>query len=516
MIPASVHPVVLYARVSQARDERSKSVDDQLAELRTWAKREGWPIVGEYRDDDVSASRYSNGKARPGWEQTMAIVASGRVKALLLWELSRATRDKAVSAALETACAARGVRIGYSGRLHDPATADGEFAVGLDALLAARESAMTSERVRRAAEHRATRGQPHAALPWGYRRVFDPATGRVVAYEIDPERGPIVQEMVRRVLNYESANAIAADLNKRKIPTAAAGKCTRQCGCRATNSGKPNPNWEGTHTRFSGRWTGANLSKHILKPALAGLRTRNGEVLDVKATWPPLISVDDHHRLRALYASPERDKWRNTTGRREVKHLGTGLFWCGREGCDGRMRVVRRHDRSDYACRSCMRTGRRQAVVDDLVQKVVIARLARPDIMELLAGPDTDEQRQRAASEVIRLRAEEADMRRLVREGRLSPLDLADWRDGWTPRLEAAERAARPPQLPSAVSDMVGSDAEQRWAKASIANRRAVVDVLLVVMILPMGRNRELFDSSIAGDFDGFFPEAGVGINWRR
>jgi hypothetical protein len=163
-----------------------------------------------------------------------------------------------------------------------------------------------------------------------------------------------------------------------------------------------------------------------------------------------------------------------------------------------------------------MRTGRRQAVVDDLVQKVVIARLARPDLMELLAGPDTDEQRQRAASEVIRLRAEEADMRRLVREGRLSPLDLADWRDGWTPRLEAAERAARPPQLPSAVSDMVGSDAEQRWAKASIANRRAVVDVLLVVMILPMGRNRELFDSSIAGDFDGFFPEAGVGINWRR
>ena len=84
MVPANAHPVVLYARVSQTRDERSKSVDDQLAELRQWARQEGWPIVGEYRDDDVSASRYANGKARPGWDQAMDAVHSGQVKALLV------------------------------------------------------------------------------------------------------------------------------------------------------------------------------------------------------------------------------------------------------------------------------------------------------------------------------------------------------------------------------------------------------------------------------------------------
>ena len=350
---------------------------------------------------------------------------------------------------------------------------------------------MTSERVRRAAQYRAARGAPHAALPWGYRRVFDPATGRVVGHEIDPERGPIVQEMVRRVLDREPANAIAADLNRRGIATTAAGKCTSSCGCRATNGGQPNPDWDGEHTQFSGRWTGANLTKHVLKPALAGLRTRHGEVLDVPTTWPALISVDDHHRLVALYADPARDKWRNSTGRREVKHLGTGLFRCGREGCDGRMRVVQNVGREAiYDCRTCHKVGRRQALVDDIVQRAVVQRLARPDILEVLAGPDTSEQRAKAVSEVAALRAEEAEMRRLLREGRLTPVDFADWREGWSPRVQSAEAAARPKPVPETVTAAAGPDAAQWWAGASMAARRLVVDTLMVVTIRPVGRNR--------------------------
>jgi len=486
------YSVVIYARVSQTRDERSKSVDDQLRELRKWAHREGWPIVGEFRDDDVSASRYATDKHRPGWEQTMSVITSGQARALLLWELSRATRDRAVSVALETACAAQGVKIGYGGRLHDVATADGEFSVGLDALLAARESAMTSDRVRRAAESRAARGAPHAALPWGYRRVFDPATGRVRGYEIDPVRGPIVREMVARLLDCEPANAIAADLNRRGIPTAGAGRCTRRCACRETNDARmPDPNLLGEHTRFSGQWTGANLSKHVLKPALAGLRTRHGELVDVKATWPPLISVDDHYRLRAMYASPERDKWRNSS---TLRHLGTGLFRCGREGCEGRMRVVIRHDNSDYACKSCMRVSRRQAAVDEFVQAVIIARLSRPDALEALTGSGDDDARAGARSEVLRLEAEMSETQALLRAGRLTPLDMAIYREGWETRIATARATAMPPEIPAALTGMTGPDAAAAWEQASIATRRAVLDVLAVVTILPApGRGGQPF-----------------------
>src|SRR5581483_158294 len=202
----SAHPVVIYGRVSRIRDERSKSVDDQLSELRAWAQREGWPILAEHRDDGISASRFASGKQRDGWEKVLDVIATGQARALLIWELSRATRDKAVSAALEAACIMHGVKLGYHGRLHDPATADGGFQVGLDTLLAAREAAITSERTQRAVDARAARGGPHGALPYGYKRILSTETGATIGYEPHPDQAPIVVEIVRRILAGESAN----------------------------------------------------------------------------------------------------------------------------------------------------------------------------------------------------------------------------------------------------------------------------------------------------------------------
>ena len=80
--------------------------------------------------------------------------------------------------------------------------------------------------------------------------------------------------------------------------------------------GRPKPNWEGVHTKASGRWRDGNLSQLALHPAYAGLRTHRGRVLDdVRGTWPAIISEADHHALVALYAGPQRDEYR------KPKHL---------------------------------------------------------------------------------------------------------------------------------------------------------------------------------------------------
>jgi DNA invertase Pin-like site-specific DNA recombinase len=73
--------------VSQDRSE-GKSVDDQLAECRAWAQRAGWQVIVEHRDDGISASRYANGKVRPGWQSVMDLITVGQVDILCVWEVS--------------------------------------------------------------------------------------------------------------------------------------------------------------------------------------------------------------------------------------------------------------------------------------------------------------------------------------------------------------------------------------------------------------------------------------------
>ncbi|NYN82389.1 recombinase family protein, partial [Salmonella enterica] len=68
-----------------------RSVTDQLAELRAWAKREGWTVVREYAEQG-SASRYAT-RERPEWRAVMQAVGRREADALLTWEASRATRD---------------------------------------------------------------------------------------------------------------------------------------------------------------------------------------------------------------------------------------------------------------------------------------------------------------------------------------------------------------------------------------------------------------------------------------
>jgi len=463
---------VIYGRVSRIRDERSKSVDDQLSELRAWAQREGWPILAEHRDDGISASRFASGKQRDGWEKVLDVIATGQARALLIWELSRATRDKAVSAALEAACIMHGVKLGYHGRLHDPATADGGFQVGLDTLLAAREAAITSERTQRAVDARAARGGPHGALPYGYKRILSTETGATIGYEPHPDQAPIVVEIVRRILAGESANGIATDLNGRGIRSARGG-----------------------------RWSAVTVSLAAQRPTYAGLRTYNGEVQEgVRGTWPPLISETDHYRVAAMYADTSRARWRNP---KTVKHLGTGIFKCGRSGCDGRMGIWVSSGRPPaYKCRECSKLTRQQAPVDDLVETLMWRRLAEPDILNLLAHSG-DEAMQEAAAQVARLNMKLAAARDAWENDKLSLEAYTDMESRLLPKIEEAQRRSRPESIPPVVFEIAGPQSKQRWYALDVFQKRSVVAAMMEVTILPHGHARRGFDPDL------------IDIRWR-
>ena len=189
----------------------AKSVAQQLDVLCGLAVREGVQVVAVFRDDGISASSFAHGAVREGWVQTMEVIASGRVDELWVWEVSRATRDRAVYAALIGACTVEDVKITVNGRVHDPNDPDDAFMLDLGAALAVKESALTSKRIRRDVAARAAQGRPHGRIPYGYQREYDPHTGALLRQVPDPATAPLVRELARRVLAGEALYRLAAE-----------------------------------------------------------------------------------------------------------------------------------------------------------------------------------------------------------------------------------------------------------------------------------------------------------------
>ncbi|MGD0974593.1 MAG: recombinase family protein [Candidatus Korobacteraceae bacterium] len=84
------HPisrVALYARVSTSNGHQDPEM--QLRELREYADRRGWQVVGEYTDNGVSGSKES----RPELNRLMADAHQRRFDAILVWKIDRFGRS---------------------------------------------------------------------------------------------------------------------------------------------------------------------------------------------------------------------------------------------------------------------------------------------------------------------------------------------------------------------------------------------------------------------------------------
>jgi len=74
--------VALYARVSTLNGQNPEM---QLSELREYAARRGWEIIGEYVDEGVSGSKES----RPALNRMMADAQQRKLDAILVWKIDR-------------------------------------------------------------------------------------------------------------------------------------------------------------------------------------------------------------------------------------------------------------------------------------------------------------------------------------------------------------------------------------------------------------------------------------------
>lgn len=260
----------IYCRISRDVTGQGSGIDRQELECRNFAETNNLPVDEIYTDNDISA--YS-GKTRPAYRAMIERLKTGAHEGVIVWHVDRLYRrvrdlEELVELVEKTTITIRTVQAGDI----DLNTATGRVVARLVAALANYEVEHMVERVLLSQRSRAVEGKYRGGyVPYGYRLGDTPGT-----LEVDPDTGPIVQEMARRILAGEPVLAISKDLNKRNIPT---------------QNGK--------------EWRASTVRRTVRKPSIAGLSVHNGAVVGT-AQWEPLISEEDWRTIDAILSDPSR------------------------------------------------------------------------------------------------------------------------------------------------------------------------------------------------------------------
>src|SRR6266508_1626123 len=464
----------IYCRISEDRHGTSQKVEDQEADCRRLAERLGLEVVEVYVDNDLTAHKGSKRyKERPRYRDLLTAIRAGQVDAVLATETERLHRDSRELLDYIDACQPYDVPT-YTVRAGnlDLSTSSGRMVAKILAAKAEHEVEVMKDRMRAARLHKVGRGE------WvGGRRPF--------GYEADA-----LGWAAGQVLAGVSLNATVAKLNERGS---------------TTSTGRP--------------WTPTELRRVLVRPRNAGLMVHRGQVVG-RAEWPAILDEDTWRGLCAVLGDPARRT--NTTTARQW--LLSGLARCGAPVedaiCGSPVRSFSAGGRSrgrqlkpTYTCRTGKHVVRDAAALDEFVEAVIVERLSRPDAADLLAPDQTGDVAALHARDAA-LRARLDELGRLYGEGVIDAAQLAKGsaairtqREQITAQLTAASRGS----VLAGVAD--AADPAKVWAGLDLSRKRAIIDVLVDVVILPAAHKGRRAGWR-AGET--YFDPASVAITWKR
>jgi site-specific DNA recombinase len=479
----------IYCRLSQDRSGEGVVVERQERECRKLAASLGWEVGKVYIDNDVSA--YGR-KPRPNYRRMLEDVRGEQVDAVVAYHSDRLYRHPMDLEELVSLAEAHSLKIAtvQAGDL-DLSTSAGRHVARILGSTARVEVERLAERTTAGKADAASRGAWNGGQRiYGYetikaqhRKADEPAL-RVL-----PHEAQVVQDAASRVLAGESLRSIARALTK-------AGE--------TTTTGKA--------------WTGSALRKVLVRPATAGLRGSAGEVIG-KGQWEPLLDEDTWRGVLAIVTDPSR----RTTDRYARTYLGSGLYLCGVCGAEASSTPAPLTGnttagggpgarRAAYRCRAADRDGVSHVVrdverLDAFVVDILVERLSRPDALEASAPPLVDTTPLHTEAAALRARLEEAASGWAA--GALTQGQLMRATTELRARLEDVEQRIGQARQGSALDGLAGTtDVRGTWEAMSLDRRRAVLDLLVVVTVLPREH---------AGRLPGgaYFDPNAVKIEWK-
>ncbi|MFK0154605.1 recombinase family protein [Streptomyces sp. NPDC090493] len=489
--------MVVYARISDDREGRQNGVDRQERQCRALADKNGDEVVAVFVDDDRSA--YS-GKPRPDYRKMLAFLRDGHADGAYALAPTRFYRRLDDGLEFFKLIAEKGLEVETvkQGR-YDLSTADGRRDALRAAVDAQHEAEQISERVRDAKADSLAKGE--------YR-----GGPRPFGYESD---GVTIREAEAAPLRSATDAIIAGDSLRSVCRTWAAD------GVRTVARRFKQP--DGTRGEPEDReWTPTELRKLLLRPRNCGLIDHRGEIVG-KAAWPAIVSEDKWRACRAVLERPER---RTSPGSGRV-WLGTGLYLCGMQDCEETVRASTSGKGSGdahvpaYRCRTGKHVTRVAGPLDEHVTNLVLVRLSRPDAASVLLPPSRpSESREDLAATANALRGKLEALAADYAEDLITRQQLLDASALTRKRLEKleAQMAAQAQDNVLAGLPLGTTRVVKQWPDYHIDKKRAIVDALMTVTILPSRRGRPAgyqVPKDGAPTASYFRPES-VRIEWKH
>lgn len=389
--------VALYARYS-SDNQSASSIEDQFRICREQAKREGWSIVGCYKDAALSGASVT---LRPGVQALLQDALAGKFDIVLIEALDRLSRDQADVATLYKHLKFAGVPIitlseGEINEMH----------VGLKGTMNALFLKDLAAKTHRGMRGRVEAGKAGGGLCYGYRVVkrLD-ANGELIRGErqINPDEAQIIRRIFSEFASGKSPRAIATDLNKDGI----AGPMNRAWGDTSIRGHVS----RGTGILNNELYHGIlvwNRQSYIKNPTSGKRISRsNPEAQWIKTAVPELQIIDDAlwDQARARQAEIAKAFEPVTNGIRAAKlnrlhtlrrpaFLLSGLLTCG--CCDGKYGIVTK-DR--YGCLNRYRRG--NCDNGHTIRQEAIERRALAGLTERLVSLEAVEAAVRAYAEEL-------------------------------------------------------------------------------------------------------------------
>lgn len=410
----------IYARLSDDRDLEAESIENQLAACHERAAQQGWPVVGEFVDRNISASKRTR---RPGFEKLLAAVRDGQVNALIVREQARLLRNPWQLEELITLVENRDVRIValFDGEL-DLATSGGRTYARIRVSIDKGESERLGDRVMQAKDAKARVGKRLG----GGRRAF----GYTPDLRVVPGEARLIEETARKLLAGTSLYRCVVDLNTAGV---------------TTPGGHP--------------WHVGNLKRMLLRPFLAGILVHDRTGTVTKGDWPRLITEDQHELLKVrLDNHTNGEPVPRPKSRRYIlsglvtcrkcgrRMLGSGnRYVCSVAGC-GEARVDARwlEDRVVDAVNDVSRAPKKKRTKTTATEKALLAELRKLEVAldSLAENLDLDARRLNLRAAKLReridtVRGELADLAPPAPEPAKSWAELRDVaRDYWVRRQQ--------------------------------------------------------------------------------